>query len=330
MSIRKITSLAVIAASFSLGTMLPASAEVLKARLAQSISPLAGIATVANAKGFYDKHGLDIEVSYFTSGKRSLAAVMGGAADIATNAESPTTAAAMANQPIAFLARINYAGVKTLVGEDSGIESIDDLKGKTIGYTVGTGGEVYTNYLLKQAGLTEDDVTLVNMRPQELLPAMAAGSVDAINSWEPNITNTMRAVEGASIIDTSGIYAESFNVLTLRPFLEETPELFERLMAAYIDAEEWMKENPEEAISIVAEVAGMEDEDLAAIWEDYAFSVVLDDQTVDVLKAHATWRLETGNHPEGAEMPDFMTVIEPAPLAAIDPSRIKITGLVTN
>ena len=51
-------------------------------------------------------------------------------------------------------------------------------------------------------------------------------------------------------------------------------------MAAYIDAEEWMKANPEETISIVAEVAGMEDEDLAAIWEDYAFSVVLDDQTV--------------------------------------------------
>ena len=55
-----------------------------------------------------------------------------------------------------------------------------------------------------------------------------------------------------------------------------------------------------------------------------------DRMTLDVLKAHATWRLETGNHPEGAEMPDFMTVIEPGPLSAVDPSRIKITGLATN
>ena len=66
----------------------PASAEKIKARLAQSISPLAAIATVAKAKDFYGKHGLDIEVKYFTSGKRSLAAVMGGGADIATNAEA--------------------------------------------------------------------------------------------------------------------------------------------------------------------------------------------------------------------------------------------------
>ena len=73
----------------------PASADKMKATLAQSISPLAAIATVAKAKDFYGKHGLDIEVKYFTSGKRSLAAVMGGGADIATNAESPTTADAV-------------------------------------------------------------------------------------------------------------------------------------------------------------------------------------------------------------------------------------------
>ena len=305
----------------------PASAEKIKARLAQSISPLAAIATVAKAKDFYGKHGLDIEVKYFTSGKRSLAAVMGGGADIATNAESPTTAAAMAKQPIAFLARINYAFVKTLVSEKSGIKGIGDLSGKTIGYTVGTGGEVYTNYLLKKAGLSKKDVTLVNMRPQELLPAMASGSVDAINSWEPNITNAKRAVKGSSIIDTKGIYAESFNVLTLRPFMEKKPELFVKLMRAYIDAEKYLKENPEESIKIVAKVAGMQPSDLKAIWNDYTFSVVLDDKTVNVLKAHAKWRLETGNHPEGATMPDFMTVIEPGPLKKVDPSRIQITGM---
>tara|TARA_A100001037_G_C15113353_1_gene620152 strand:+ start:1036 stop:2019 length:984 start_codon:yes stop_codon:yes gene_type:complete len=305
----------------------PASADKMKATLAQSISPLAAIATVAKAKDFYGKHGLDIEVKYFTSGKRSLAAVMGGGADIATNAESPTTAAAMAKQPIAFLARINYAFVKTLVSEKSGIKSIADLAGKKIGYTVGTGGQVYTNYLLKKAGITEKDVTLVNMRPQELLPAMAAGSVDAINSWEPNITNAKRAVKGSSIIDTKGIYAESFNVLTLRPFLNKNPELFVKLMRAYIDAEKFLKKNPEESIKIVAKRAGMQPSDLKAIWNDYTFSVVLDDKTVKVLKAHAAWRLETGNHPEGAKMPDFMKVIEPGPLRKVDPSRIQITGM---
>src|SRR4029453_12070692 len=78
--------------------------ELLKARLAQNLGPISGLAIVANAKGIFAKQGLDISVSNFTSGKQCLDTVLGGGADIATTAEAPGTAAAMAQQPIAFVA----------------------------------------------------------------------------------------------------------------------------------------------------------------------------------------------------------------------------------
>ena len=53
----------------------------------------------------------------------------------ATTAEAPTTAAAMANQPIAFLARMEYSDLKTLTASNKNISSIFDLKGKNWFYS---------------------------------------------------------------------------------------------------------------------------------------------------------------------------------------------------
>lgn len=303
----------------------PADAAKFEATLAQNMSPISGVTIVAKKKGFFEKHGLDITVSGFTSGKQCLNAVLGGAAQIATTAEAPTTAAAMAKQPIAFLARMEYSDLKTLTAAGSKIASLGDLKGKKLAFTAGTGSEVYTVALLKKAGLTKDDVTLTNLRPQDMLPALAAGDIDAYNTWEPHISNGLKTLGDKAVqLDTAGIYAETFNIVVMKDYLKENPELVSAFLKALLDAEAWMKANPEEAITVVAEVAGMKRDDLAAIWKDYIYNVVLDQKQLDVLTAHASWRLESGNHPPGATMPDFATVIDTGPLKAIAPERVTI------
>jgi NitT/TauT family transport system substrate-binding protein len=301
----------------------PAAAELLKARMAQNLSPISGVVIVAKTKGIFEKHGLDITVSNFTSGKQCLDTVVGGGADIATTAEAPTTAAAMAKQPIAFLARMEYSDLKTVVGVKSGIKTPADLKGKKIAFTAGTGSEVYTAALLKKTGLTPKDVTLINLRPQEMLPALAAGSIDAMDTWEPHISNAKKAL-GAAVaeIDTKGVYSETFNIVVTRSYLEKNKVLMEKFIAAMIDAEKWMKANRNDAITVVAQAVGMKREDLAALWDGFVYHVVLDDKQIGVLKTHAAWRLASGNHPPGATMPDFLKVIDDGPLKKVDPTRV--------
>jgi NitT/TauT family transport system substrate-binding protein len=301
-----------------------AHAETLKARLAQNLSPISGVAIVAKEKGFFAKRDLDITVSNFTSGKQCLDTAIGGGADIATTAEAPTTAAAMAGLPIAFLARMEYSDDKTVASAKSGIKTKNDLKGKRIAYTAGTGSEVYTAALLKIAGLTKDDVMLVNLQPQAMLPALASGSIDAFNSWEPHISNAKKALGSEAVgIDTKGIYSETFNIVVTKDFLSKNEVLLERFLAALIDAEAWMKAHPKDAIDVVAKATNIKPEDLAAIWSDYVYHVVLDEKQLEVLKTHAAWRLESGNHPPGATtIPDFSKVIEPRPLKKVDPSRV--------
>ena len=316
-----------IATALSL-SVTEGQAEKLKARLALNLSPISGVAIVAAKKGFYEKYGLEITISNFTSGKQALNTVLGGAADISTTAEAPTSAAAMSKQPIAFLARMEYSDLKTLTATKAGITGKEGLKGKRIAFTAGTGSEVYTMALLKAAGLKKEDVKLVNLRPQDMLPALTAGSIDAYNTWEPHISNGIKALgDKAKEIDTKGVYAETFNIVVMKAYLEKNPVLIDKFLRALIDSEKWMKDNREDAITVVAETVGMKRDTLAQIWDDYIFNVVLDDKQMNILKAHAQWRLDSGNHPPGATMPDFTKVVVPGPLKKIDPSRVTAKGL---
>lgn len=295
-------------------------------RLAQNLSPISAVVIVAKQKGFFDNNGLNVEVSNFTSGKKALDAVLGGGADVATTAEAPTTAAALSKQPIAFLARIEYSDLKTLTRKAAGIKTLADLKGKKIGFTAGTGGEVYTSRLLKQAGLKPTDVELTNLPPHSLAAALAAGSIDAYNTWEPHIFNGRKALgDDAVLLDTKGIYSETFNLVVQQDYLAKNKDIVQRFLKAAVEAEAWIKSNREEAIAVVAGTVGLPKDELAPIWDDYVYHVVLDDKQLEILKNHTAWRLESGNAPPDSTTPDYSKVIFAEPLRAVAPDRVTIS-----
>jgi len=299
-----------------------------KIRLAQNLAPISGLAIIAKQKNLFEKYGLDVAVSNFTSGRQALETVLGGGADIATTAEAPITAAALARQKIALLARMEYSDDKTLISKSSGINSAADLKGKRIGYTVGTGGEIYTLTLLKKAGLTKNDVTLVNLRPQDMVAALSTNSIDAYNTWEPHISNGKKALgDKVKELDTKGVYAETFNLVVTEEYLSKNEKTVTAFLRAILDAERFLKANRDESITIIAAATGMKKEELADIWNDYIFELVLDERVLSTLKNHAEWRLESGNAPAGATLPDFHKFIFAAPLKQVAPERVKIPGL---
>ena len=298
-----------------------------KVTLAQNLSPISAITIVAKQRGLFLQHGLDVQVSNFTTGKQCLDTVIGGAAEIATTAEAPTTAAAMAGQPIAFLTRMEYSDLKTLVNRAAGIAKPADLKGKRLAFTAGTGGEVYTATLLRKAGLGADDVKLVNLRPQDMVAALSNGSIDAYNTWEPHIGNGKKALgDAVEELDTKGTYSETFNIVVMQDFLKAKPQLVHNFLAALLEAEAWMQANREAAISVVAETVNMPRDDLVPIWGSFIYGVTIDQRTIDILTAHAQWRLDSDNHPPGAVMPDWHKVIFAEPLRSLAPDRVKVAG----
>jgi ABC-type nitrate/sulfonate/bicarbonate transport system substrate-binding protein len=305
------------------------AAPTLRAHLAQNLSPISGIVLVAEQEGFFARHGIDVGVSNFSSGKQCLNTVIAGAADIATTAETPVTAAMMADQPIAFLARMEYSDDETLVATAAHIRSWADLKGKRIGFTAGTGSEIYTYTLLAKAKLKPGDVTLVNLRPQDMAAALATGSIDAYDTWQPYINDGERVLGSkVALLDTAGVYSETFDIVVMQGYLKTHAALMHRFLAAMIEAEAWMKAHPAAAITVVAKTVGMKRAVLASIWSNYVFHVALDPKELGILKMNASWRLASGNHPTGVTaLPDFARFIFPAPLRAVAPDRVTLPAV---
>lgn len=303
----------------------PAAAPAIPVRLAINLSPISALPLIAKERGFFQKQGIDVTVVNFTSGRQALETVLGGGADAATAAEAPVTAAAFAQQKIALLARLEYSELKTLVAVP-GVTAPAQLKGKRIGYTAGTGSEVYTHELLKRGGLTKADVTLVNLRPQDMVAAAAAGSIDAYNIWEPHVANGRKALGAKSrVLDTKQIYTETFNLVVTEEYAQKQPKVATGLLRALIEAEAWLKANREEAITLVARLVGMPRPELAAIFGDYVFEVALDEITTNALKKHAQWRIDSGNAAGGAKtLPDLGRLIQSGPLKQVAPGRVRL------
>lgn len=317
-----------LASAALLSSLLLASATATaadKVRLAINLSPISALPLIAQQKGFFTQQGVDVTILNFTSGRQALETVIGGGAEIATAAESPVTAATFANQKVVVLARMEYSELKTLVAAP-GITKPADLKGKRIGYASGTGSEVYTHELLKKIGLAKGDVILVNLRPQDMVAAAASGSIDAYNIWEPHVANGRKALGAkATLLDLRDVYSETFNVVVTEAWARDNPRVAAAFLRALLDAERWLKANRDEAIALVGAAVNLKKDDLAAVWNDYIFELVLDDLTVRALRNHAQWRLDTNNAAGGATtLPDFGKVIVSGPLKDVAPDRVKL------
>lgn len=74
---------------------------------------------------------------------------------------------------------------------------------KEEGVEVGFVGHLLLLKALEANGLTEADVTLVNVPTHETPKAFASGDVDAIVAWQPNSGQALKAVPGSKAIFTS-------------------------------------------------------------------------------------------------------------------------------
>ena len=76
-----------------------------------------------------------------------------------------------------------------VAGAKSGIKSLKELKGKRVGSQFGSATDyVFKSKILPKAGLSEKDVQMVNVRFQNHVAALAAGSIDAFAGVEPFVS----------------------------------------------------------------------------------------------------------------------------------------------
>jgi NitT/TauT family transport system substrate-binding protein len=152
---------------------------------------------------------------------------------------------------------ISSGGDGVLTRSDRNIGSVEDLKGKKIGLRLNTPSHFLLDYLLQQNGMSEDDVTLVDLSPEHAAAAVVAGDVDVAVTWNPYLAQAAEDPKVDILVtskDTPGLIAD---VLVMRKdVLASNPEACQGLVRAWNKAVEYQKANPDEAAAIMAKGLG--------------------------------------------------------------------------
>lgn len=144
-------------------------------------------AMLAYEAGLYEKYGLEAELIEFSSGTDLIKGIVGGQLDIGVLGFSNafTWAARGADLKIVGGAQRGYHSL--LVHEDSGIETVADLRGKSLASQKqgSTADIVLKGVMLEDAGLTSDDLNIMGVAPSVAVQSLVGGRVDAAFLFEP-------------------------------------------------------------------------------------------------------------------------------------------------
>lgn len=135
---------------------------------------------VAQQKGYFSANGLDVEIVEPADPALPPKLVAAGQADLAVDYQPQLHMQVDAGLPLLRVGTLVSTPLNSLVVlADSGIEKLADLKGKKIGYSVSGFEDALLGEMLKNAGLSKQDVQLINVN-WSLSPSLFSGQTDAV------------------------------------------------------------------------------------------------------------------------------------------------------
>lgn len=207
-----------------------------------------------------DELGDDVTVTWVQSAGSNKAneALRAGAIDVGSTAGSAALLARSNGSPIQVIdiyTQPNWAAILVPTGSD--IDSVEDLKGRTVAATKGTDPYFFLLQSLEEAGLSLSDINLQNLQHADGKTALETGAVEAWSGLDPLLSTSV--ANGASEIIYDNVDFNSYGFLNAtEDFIENHPDLAQLVVNAYEKARAWALENPEETAAILAEVAGID------------------------------------------------------------------------
>jgi putative hydroxymethylpyrimidine transport system substrate-binding protein len=170
-------------AAFAFAMAQPAAAqqpEKLTLLLDWFVNPDHAPVIIAKERGLFLKRGLDVQIIEPSDPSAPPRLIAAGQGDIAVSYQPSFTRAVKNNIPVVRIGTLIATPLNTLtVLADGPVKTLADLKGKTIGYSGSGIHDMMLKTMLKSAGLTEADVTLVSVN-FSLSVALVSGRADAI------------------------------------------------------------------------------------------------------------------------------------------------------
>ena len=223
-----------------------------------------GLLLVAKTRGELEKRlaakGVDkLEWTEFPSGPPLLEAMNAGAIDFGVTGDAPPIFAQSAGARLDYVAvqPLKGAGEAILVRAASTLRAVQDLKGRSIGYTKGSSGHMFVVQALQQAGLSLSDVKSVYLAPAEAVTAFAHGDIDAWAVWDPFFAIAERDQHARVLISRASTPASGDVLLASKDLVATRPNVVRAVLNLLRLDAAWANENPEQAARIISASSGL-------------------------------------------------------------------------
>ena len=150
---------------------------------------------VAQQKGYFAAHDLEVEIIEPADPSMPPKLVAAGKADLAVDYQPQLQMQVAEGLPLVRVGTLVSTPLNSIVVlQSSGIQSIADLKGKKVGYSVSGFETSLLKAMLAKYDLSEKDVEMVNVN-WSLSPSLISGQVDAVIGAFRNFELNQMALE---------------------------------------------------------------------------------------------------------------------------------------
>jgi NitT/TauT family transport system substrate-binding protein len=220
---------------------------------------------LANAKGIWKNHGLDVNFKDVEDPNDRLIALTAGRLE-----GMASTVDAFARAQSNGVPAVEVFPIDASVGGDgilakNTIKTVTDLKGLTVAVNQGSVSEWFLAQVLEKNGLKLTDVKEQNMKSGEAGAAFVAGRVDVAVTWEPWLSKAKTRTDGRVLVSSKeypDLIMDSFAFR--KDFVQKYPDTVKDFMKAYYDAFTWMQQNQTEALKVIGDAVQEKPEDVTA------------------------------------------------------------------
>jgi ABC-type nitrate/sulfonate/bicarbonate transport system substrate-binding protein len=214
---------------------------------------------VGMAKGFFQKHGVDVEIVGFAGAAKQQQALVADAVDIGLGG-GPEMSTVAKGTPVLGIAA--YAGrpdgLVLVAGANGPVKTVADLKGRRVSVSsVGSLTEWTTRELSRHEGWGPDGINVVflgNIAGQ--IAALKTQQIDAMTNDVATAARMERDGIGHTVVNFGTIIPDFIVhiIYATKKVTEERPEAVRGFLAGWFETIAWMKANKDETVKLVAPV----------------------------------------------------------------------------
>ncbi|OWT60391.1 taurine ABC transporter substrate-binding protein [Candidimonas nitroreducens] len=281
-----------------MGALLLSIASITTARAAEKVliatygDPVPAQMAAHDGK-FSKATGWNVDWRKFASGTDVIAAMASGDVSIAELGSSPLAIAATQGVDLKVF-MIDYVIGKSeslIVRNGSGVGSLADLKGKRVAVPVGSTAHFSLMGALKHAGIQSNELTILNMSPDQIVAAWQQAAIDAAFVWPPaqtEILKTGKRLIGADDVAKWGY--PTFNVWVVNTkFAESHAQSLEAFIRAVEEANQAYLKQPSawtadsQPVKSIAAETGAQPDQVVEVIKGYTFLPLAEQATPEWL-----------------------------------------------